>query len=58
MFDWDKTIIASAFKIVNKENTKYIILVATDAYSIGIDNPDIRLVIQWDLPLSFDSMVQ
>lgn len=58
MSDWDKTIIASAFKIVNEENTKCIILVATDAYGMGIDNPDIRLVIQWDLPLSFDSMIQ
>lgn len=34
------------------------ILVATDAYGMGIDNPDIRLVVQWDLPLSLDAMIQ
>lgn len=30
----------------------------TDAYGMGINNPDVRLVIQWDIPLSFDSMIQ
>lgn len=25
---------------------------------MGIDNPDVKLVIQWDLPISFDSMIQ
>lgn len=25
---------------------------------MGIDNPDIKLVVQWDLPMSFDSMIQ
>ena len=25
---------------------------------MGIDNPDVKLVIQWDIPLSFDSMIQ
>lgn len=34
------------------------ILVATDAYGMGIDNPDILLVIQWDIPISFDAMIQ
>lgn len=58
MSDWDKELIAKAFKTPGNENTECIILVATDAYGMGIDNPDIRLVIQWDLPLSFDSMIQ
>ncbi|MCJ1471089.1 hypothetical protein MMC07_009737, partial [Pseudocyphellaria aurata] len=40
------------------ENTECMILVVTDAYGMGIDNPDIALVIQWDLPLSFDTMIQ
>lgn len=34
------------------------ILVATDAYSMGIDNPDIKLVIQWDFSTTFDAMIQ
>lgn len=58
MSDWDKELIAKAFQINGSENSECIILVATDAYGMGIDNPDIRLVIQWDLPISFDSMIQ
>lgn len=45
MSDQVKAIIASVFKIVEKENTKYIIFVATNTYGIGINNPDIKLVI-------------
>lgn len=37
---------------------KCTILVATDAYGMGIDNPDIKLVIQWDFPITFDAMIQ
>ena len=40
------------------ENTKRIILAAIDAYEMGIDNLDIWLVIQWDLSLSFNSIIQ
>ena len=58
MSDWNKKLIAKAFKINRSENTECTIPVATDAYGMGIDNPDIRLVIQWDLPMSFDSMIQ
>lgn len=58
MSDWDKKLIAKAFKISGTENTECVTLVATDTYGMGINNPDIRLVIQWDLPISFDSMIQ
>lgn len=58
MSDWNKELIAKAFKINEFEKTKYTILVVTNAYGMGIDNPDIRLVIQWDLLISFDSMIQ
>lgn len=58
MLDWNKDIIAKVFKVNKEENTKYIILVATDAYGMGIVNSDIWLVIQWDLLISFDLMIQ
>lgn len=45
MSKWDKELTAKAFKISGAENTKYIILIATDAYGIGINNPEVQLVI-------------
>lgn len=45
MSDWNKDLIANAFLQLGDENIECIILVATDAYGIGIDNPDIKLVI-------------
>ena len=44
--DWDKDLIAKAFYIPGDENLEYTILVASDAYDMGIDNPDVKLVIQ------------
>lgn len=58
MLEWDKALTAVAFQINGEENMECIILVATDAYGMGINNPDIKLVIQWDLPIIFDSMIQ
>lgn len=46
MSEWDKNLIAKAFGKPAEENNEYIILVANDTYSMGIDNPDIKLVIQ------------
>lgn len=31
---------------------------ATDTYDISIDNLDVKLVFQLDIPLLFDSMIQ
>lgn len=58
MSEWDKSLIVATFKINGEENNEYVILVATDAYGMSIDNHDIRLVIQWDLPIEFDAMIQ
>ncbi len=58
MSKWDKSLIANAFAVPSDKNTECTIFVATDAYGMGIDNPDVKLVIQWDIPLSFDSMIQ
>lgn len=46
MSDRDKDLIANAFLKSDSKNMEYTILVATDAYSIRIDNPEIKLVIQ------------
>lgn len=57
MSDWDKSLIAEAFCIPEDKNLECTILVATDAYRIDINNPDVKLVIQWNLPILFDSMI-
>ena len=54
----DKNLTAEAFRVPGEENTECVILVATDAYGMGIDNPDIKLVVQWDFPILFDLMIQ
>ena len=46
MSDWDKSLIAKAFCIPRDENLEYIILVTINAYGIGINNSDVKLVIQ------------
>lgn len=54
----DKELITKAFITSGDQNLECTILVATDAYGMSIDNPDIIFVIQWDIPLSFDSMIK
>ena len=46
MLEGDKTLTAEAFGKPGTENTECTILVATDAYDMAIDNPDVKLVIQ------------
>lgn len=58
MSEWDKNLTAEAFGKPAEENNECVILVATDAYGMSIDNPDVKLVIRWDIPLSFDFMIQ
>lgn len=58
MSEWEKDLIAKAFCVPEDQNLECVILVATNVYRIGIDNPDIKLVIQWDIPLSFDAMIE
>lgn len=45
MLEWDKNLIAKAFNIAKNNNTEYIIIIAINEYSIGINNLDIRLII-------------
>lgn len=58
MSEWEKKLHANTFAVPAEDNTECIILVATDAYGMEINNPDVRLVIQWDIPISFDLMIQ
>lgn len=39
------------------KDLEYVILITTNIYNIGINNPDIKFVIQWDLPINFDTMI-
>lgn len=45
MPDWDKSLISNIFKVISEENTKCIILIVINTYSIDINNSDIQLVI-------------
>lgn len=45
MSDLDKSFIAAALKFNGEDNTEYTILIATNAYDMGIDNLDIKVVI-------------
>lgn len=58
MLEWNKSLIAAAFKINREKNNNCVILVAINTYSIGIDNPDIRLVIQQNLFIGFNAIIQ
>lgn len=46
MSEWDKNLNAETFEKLQSENTKYIILMATDTYRMDINNPVVGLVIQ------------
>ena len=46
IFDRNKLGIAAIFKMSRDENIKCTIFVATNAYGIGIDNLNIKVIIQ------------
>ena len=58
MSKYNKSLTAKAFWILRNKNQEYVILIATNIYGIGIDYPDIKFVIQWDILVSFDAMIQ
>ena len=45
MSKYDKSLTAKAFCIPGNENNQSTIFIATNTYGIGIDNPNIELMI-------------
>lgn len=47
MSNKDKSFITAVFKVNDKNNIKYIIFVGIDSYNIGINNLDIKIIIEF-----------
>lgn len=58
MFDLDKSLVVVALKVNSEDNIEYIIFIVTNAYGISINNLDIMVVIQWNLPTNANIMIQ
>jgi hypothetical protein len=60
--EWDKRRLSTEFEKPDKESvsdsSKHRVMVATDAMGMGINNPDVRLVVQWGIPPSMDALMQ
>jgi superfamily II DNA helicase RecQ len=60
--DSDKRRIATEFEKTDSESVSdssiHRVIVATDAMGMGIDNPDVRLVVQWGVPASMGALLQ
>lgn len=44
--DWDKGLTTTVFIVAANENQKCVILVVINVYGMGIDNQDIKFIIQ------------
>lgn len=56
--EWHKEITVKAFMILGDQNLECTIVVATNAYGMGINNLDIKLVVQWNILTTMDVMIQ
>ncbi len=60
--DFDKRSISAEFAKADaesvRESPRHRIILATDAMGMGIDNPDIRLIVQWKQPPSMCALWQ
>ena len=58
----DKRRISTEFEKPDMENilnsSIHCIIVATDVMGMGIDNPDIRIIVQWGLPPGMPALMQ
>jgi hypothetical protein len=61
-FSWapahDKTLVSDQFVMSNAECNDIRILLATDSYGLGIDNPDIVRILQWKIPSDIETLYQ
>lgn len=58
MADSDKRKIDVDFRRRHNECSSPRIILTTDAYGLGVDNPDVKLVVQWLLPQSIQRLYQ
>lgn len=58
MASTDKTRIAARFRLPSEECVSPRILIATDAYGLGVDNPDVKRIVQWLLPSTIPKLYQ
>lgn len=58
MADSDKERVNTNFRRRHEECASPRIILATDAYGLGVDNPDVKLVVQWLLPPSIQRLYQ
>src|SRR6267378_5413059 len=54
----DKQRISREFAKLDEDCSSCRIIIATDAYGLGIDNPDVHRVVQWLLPPSMSALYQ
>lgn len=54
----DKIATSETFGQISSECLATRILIATDAYGLGIDNPDVARVVQWQAPPSMSKLYQ
>ena len=56
--EYDKIKTADSFAQSNETCMDVRILCSTDAYGVGVDNPDVEIIIQWLLPPDPESILQ
>jgi hypothetical protein len=56
--EYDKKVTSEEFILPDKECNTCRILLATDSYSLGINNPDIMRIVQWKITPDVESLYQ
>lgn len=58
IFEWDKNLNAKVFAKWEAENNKCTILVAINTHKMSDNNPNVKLVVYWDICLLFNLIIQ